>query len=92
MSTVAFRYFIAVADELNMTKAAAKLFISQQSLSAYIQRMEKQYGVTLFERKPSLQLTEAGRAMYFYAKEIVLSEDKLTSRFADITKNYQYCF
>ena len=87
MSTVAFRYFIAVADELNMTKAAAKLFISQQSLSAYIQRMEKQYGVTLFERKPSLQLTEAGRAMYFYAKEIVLSEDKLTSRFADITKN-----
>lgn len=42
MSTVAFRYFIAVADELNMTKAAAKLFISQQSLSAYIQRMEKQ--------------------------------------------------
>ena len=39
---------------MNFTKAARKLFITQQSLSGHIRRLEEEYGVTLFERKPVL--------------------------------------
>ena len=58
-----FEYFLVAAEELNITKAAAKLYISQQYLSAHIHRLEEQYGVELFQRRPTLQLTLAGKAM-----------------------------
>ena len=54
MNNLGFRYFLVVAKELSFTKAAEKLFISQQSLSAHVQRLEQYYGVELFQRKPLL--------------------------------------
>lgn len=86
MSILGFEYFLVAAEEMNFTKAAARLYISQQSLSAHIQRLEEQYGVTLFERKPSLKLTLAGEAMMFYAKQMLKAEESMTAQFADITK------
>ena len=59
MSLLGFEYFIEVAKEGNISKAAEKLYISQQSLSAHIKRLENKYGVTLFEpeaRLPALTL------------------------------------
>lgn len=41
-------YFLVAAEELNFTKAAKKLFISQQSLSNHISNMEKEFDVILF--------------------------------------------
>lgn len=86
MSILGFEYFLVVAEELNFTKAAARLYISQQSLSAHIQRLEDQYKVTLFQRKPFLKLTPAGEAMVFYAKQMLRAEGSMVSQFADINK------
>lgn len=52
-------YFLVAAEELNFTKAAKKLFISQQSLSNHISNMEKEFDVILFNRTTPLTLTYA---------------------------------
>jgi DNA-binding transcriptional LysR family regulator len=59
------RYFVAVAEELNFSAAARRLFVSQQGLSRVIQQLERELGVRLFERTTrSVQLTRAGQAFY----------------------------
>lgn len=57
-----YRYFLAVAEELNFRKAADKLYISQPGLTRQIQQMEERLGAKLFERdRKSVHLTEAGK-------------------------------
>jgi DNA-binding transcriptional LysR family regulator len=56
------RYFLAVANELNFTRAAEALTIAQPALSAQIRQLETQLGVQLLQRTTrSVQLTDAGR-------------------------------
>lgn len=57
------KYFIEIAKELNITKAAEKLYVSQQNLSLYLKKLEEYYGVTLLQRKPRMLLTPAGKAL-----------------------------
>ena len=64
-------YFLVAAEELNFTKAAKKLFISQQSLSNHISNMEKEFDVILFNRTTPLTLTYAGQALKAKARQML---------------------
>lgn len=64
MELYQIRYFLAVADTLNFTRASERSFVSQPALTKAIQRLEETIGGRLFDRtKNSVQLTELGRAM-----------------------------
>lgn len=57
------RYFIAVAEHLNFSRAAAELYVAQPSLSRQIQRLEQRLGVRLLDRtRQGVLLTDAGKA------------------------------
>ncbi|MFJ4671541.1 LysR family transcriptional regulator [Kitasatospora purpeofusca] len=61
VSTRKLRYFVAVVEELHFSRAAARLFVTQQSLSNQIRELEDEVGVELLHRTTrSVELTPAG--------------------------------
>ena len=66
------RYFVAVAENLNFTKAAAKLHLAQPSLTRQIHNLEEEIGVRLLNRsKSQVALTEEGRSFLVDARRIL---------------------
>lgn len=66
------RYFVAVADELNVTRAAERLFVSQPALSKQLRALERQLGFRLFERVHSgVVLTRQGAALLPVARDLL---------------------
>lgn len=77
-------YFLIAAEELNFTKAAKRLYISQQSLSNHISNMEKEFGVVLFNRTTPLTLTYAGQALKARARQMLDLKDETYRELNDI--------
>ena len=72
MDVKSLSYFVTVAEELNITRAAEKLNLSQPPLSIQIRNLENELETVLFIRgKRKLELTESGRLLYRRAKEIL---------------------
>jgi len=70
------RYFVVVAEELNFTRAAKRLGISQPPLSLQIQQLEKEIGALLLRRKTrGVELTNAGKLMLEEARVILKQVD-----------------
>ncbi|AFY37057.1 transcriptional regulator, LysR family [[Leptolyngbya] sp. PCC 7376] len=66
------RYFVAVAEELNFTRAAKKLRIAQSLLSRQIQNLEKEIGIQLLDRtKRKISLTPAGITFFDECRQII---------------------
>lgn len=72
------RYFVAVAEERNFTRAAERLHIAQPPLSRQIQQLEESLGVPLFERNSRpLKLTDTGRYFYTHAMQLLAQTAEL---------------
>lgn len=70
------RYFAAVAEDLNFSTAARRLYVSQQALSRTIQQLERQVGVKLLDRTTrSVKLTAAGSATLPAARRAIAAAD-----------------
>ena len=87
MNLKTLEYFVAVAEELNISKASKRLNMSQPPLSNQIKGLEYELNTTLFIRgKRSLQLTESGQLLYRRAKEIISLSDKAKSEILSMSK------
>lgn len=87
MDFLSFSYFEELAKELNFTRAADHLYISQQCLSQHIKKLEAHYGVTLFERKPQVRLTYAGKLLLEASHQIIEIENNLKAQLSYVTHN-----
>jgi DNA-binding transcriptional LysR family regulator len=84
MNVPELRVFVTAAEELNFSRAAARLHLSQSAVSQNIQAIEKAYGVELFLRHGrSVQLSDVGQAILPMAREVLnsirLLEDSLVN-------------
>lgn len=75
------RYFVAVAGEENVSKAAVKLRVSQPGISRQIRDLEDEIGFLLFERSAkSVRLTAAGKVFFAEARDVLLHADAAVNK------------
>ncbi|MDE5601809.1 MAG: LysR family transcriptional regulator [Clostridia bacterium] len=84
------KYFLAVAREESISKAAEALFVTQPNLSRQMQNLEREIGQQLFIRgSRKITLTEAGRLLYKRAEELIdlynKTENELNAPITDIS-------
>lgn len=72
-------YFIAIVEEKNLTKAAQRLYISQPSLTRYVNRLEEEYGVKLLDRA-RLPWNWRRRAACFWRRNSCIENTELNLR------------
>ncbi len=82
------KYFLTIAEEENITRAAKLLHITQPTLSRQIQQLEDELGVTLFQRgSHRISLTEDGLLLKHRAQEIIDLTEKTFSDFSTAENN-----
>lgn len=75
------RYFIAVAEELNFSRAAGRLHVSQPPLSRQIRDLESELNVKLLERdRQGVKLTRVGRALLVRSRELIRNAEALRTQ------------
>ncbi|HAV61322.1 MAG TPA: LysR family transcriptional regulator [Verrucomicrobiales bacterium] len=81
------RYFVAVAEAENVSRAAAKLHVSQPALSRQIRDLEEELGFQLLERSAkSVRLTEAGRVFATEVRGVLIRVDEAVKAARDVAK------
>jgi len=80
VSLAQIRYFVAVAEEGNVGRAAEKLHVAQPPLSRQIQALEAEIGTPLFVRTPrGMRLLPSGEAFLHRARRILSAVDEATA-------------
>ena len=75
-------YAVTIAETGNITEAAKKLFIAQPSLTAAIQSLEQEYGITIFSRSnKGIEVTPAGDELLGYARQVLEQADLMHERY-----------
>ncbi|MDP5226652.1 MULTISPECIES: LysR family transcriptional regulator [Arthrobacter] len=76
VNTRRLRYFVAVAEELHFSRAAARLFVAQQALSKQIRELESELGLVLLNRTTrKVELTEDGERFLAVARAVLAEWD-----------------
>lgn len=89
---IGFEAFLSTADHMSFTKAAEELHVTQQCVSDHIRRLEQEYGIALFERKPQLRLTQAGQSMYRDLKSILMMERNMGRNLREMSEGSRGSF
>lgn len=84
MNLLSLEYFLVVAEEMNFTRAASKLYITQQSLSGHIKKLEDYFGCALFNRGPPLSLTKEGAGLQQSARKLLIAASDIERQLRDI--------
>ncbi len=80
-------YVVTVAETGNITEAAAKLFLSQPSLTSAIRELENEYGITIFTRsKKGTEITKDGEEFLGYARQVLEQANLIDERYGGIKK------
>src|SRR6476469_1703893 len=91
MELYQIRYFLAVAETLNFTRASERSFVSQPALTKAIQRLEEAIGGRLFDRtKNSVQLTDLGTAMLPNFRQIYESANEAREHARRLTRERRH--
>lgn len=85
MNFLSMKYFLTLAEEKNFTRAAERLHITQQTLSAHIAGLEKETGTKLFVRHVPLKLTDSGAVFLRYARIFFRNELALKRELSDVS-------
>jgi DNA-binding transcriptional LysR family regulator len=86
------RVFYQVAENLNLTRAADKLFISQPAVTAQMKRFEDYCNLKLFKKRGSkIYLTEEGKTLHEYARKIFEYEKEVENVIEDMRKLKRGC-
>lgn len=81
---LSLQYFLVVAEELSISRAAEKMFVSQQCISIHIKKLEQTYQTELFTRKPTFRLTPEGEALRRSSLRQQVLEDALTKELNEL--------
>lgn len=80
-------YFLEIVRAGSLSRAAGKLYVSQPSLTKYIQRLEKQVGTALFDRSTNpMRLNDAGQVYYEYLLDCAGARERMLGRMDQVNR------
>lgn len=86
MDLQSLAYFSELCKDLHFTRTAQRLYISQQTLSNHIKRLEEELGAPLLERRPTLALTCAGEYVRAFAQQVGQENTNLQDILFDVSR------